>query len=412
MSVIAIIPARGGSKGVPGKNLRRVGGVPLIVRAVQSALASRLIDRVIVSTDDFAIGAAARTAGATTMVRPAELSGDTASSESALLDVLDRLDTEQFGDGDQPDIIVFLQATSPFIDPLDIDAAIERVRDREDVVFSAVETSDFLWKLGDDGATGVNHRSTVRPRRQEREPQYRETGAFYVMRAAGFRRAAFRFFGTVGIMQVDERTSIEIDTADELELANALAPLIRSAALDDDIDVDAVVTDFDGVHTDDRVSVTADGTEFVSVSRADGLGVRMLRENRIPVLILSTEVNPVVGARAAKLQVEVRQAVENKAQVLTEWAAARGIPLERIAYLGNDLNDLGALRLVGWPVAVSTAVPEVLAEARVVLAAAGGHGAVRELADRVLRARTSTEPASTEPDEGERRWLHPSVFMS
>jgi N-acylneuraminate cytidylyltransferase len=399
MSVIAIIPARGGSKGVPGKNLRRVGGIPLIVRAVQSAKASRLIDRVIVSTDDFAIGAAARTAGATTMVRAAELSGDTASSESALLDVLDRLD-------EQPDIVVFLQATSPFIDPLDLDSAIERVRDGEDVVFSAVETFDFLWKRSDAGATGINHKETVRPRRQEREPQFRETGAFYVMNAAGFRRAAFRFFGSVGIMQVDERTAIEIDTADELELANALAPLIRRSEENESIEVDAVVTDFDGVHTDDRVSLTADGTEFVSVSRADGLGVRMLRESGIPVLILSTEVNPVVGARAAKLQVEVQQAVGDKAQALAAWAAAKGIPLERIAYLGNDVNDLGALRLVGWPVAVSSAVPEVLAEARVVLDAAGGHGAVRELADRVLRARTDL---STTQDEGEHRWLYPSA---
>ncbi|CAN5182797.1 N-acylneuraminate cytidylyltransferase [soil metagenome] len=404
MSVIAIIPARGGSKGVPGKNLRRVGGIPLIVRAVASAKASRLIDQVIVSTDDFAIGAAARTAGATTMVRPAELSGDTASSESALLDVLDRLD-------EQPDIVVFLQATSPFIDPLDLDAAIERVRDGEiqggeDVVFSATETFDFLWKPGERGAIGINHKDTVRPRRQEREPQFRETGAFYVMNAAGFRRAAFRFFGTVGIMQVDERTAIEIDTADELELANALAPLIRFEALEQGMDVDAVVTDFDGVHTDDRVSMTADGTEFVSVSRADGLGVRMLRESGIPVLILSTEVNPVVGARAAKLQVEVQQAVDNKAEALAAWAAAKGIPLERIAYVGNDVNDLGALRLVGWPIAVSTAVPEVLAEARVVLDSAGGHGAVRELADTVLHGR---DVLSTEHELGERRWLYPSA---
>lgn len=409
MSVIAIIPARGGSKGVPGKNLRRVGGIPLIVRAVESAMASRLIDRVIVSTDDFAIGAAARTAGATTMVRPAELSGDTASSESALLDVLDRLDGQS--NAAHPDIVVFIQATSPFIDPLDLDAAIQRVKDGEDVVFSAVETFDFLWKIGTQGATGINHKETVRPRRQEREPQYRETGAFYVMRADGFRRAAFRFFGSVGIMQVDERTSIEIDTADELELANALAPLIRFSGTADGIDVegidvDAVVTDFDGVHTDDRVSVTADGTEFVSVSRADGLGVRLLRENGVPVLILSTEVNPVVSARAAKLQIEVQQAVENKAEALAAWAAGRGIPLERIAYLGNDINDLGALRLVGWPIAVSTAVPEVLAEARVVLAAAGGHGAVRELANRVLRTRSET---FVEPIEGEQQWLYPSV---
>ena len=378
MSVVAVIPARGGSKGVPGKNLKRVGGLSLVGRAVASALASRLIDRVIVSTDDDGIAAAAEAAGAETMSRSAVLSGDTASSESVLLDVLDRL-------SEQPDVLVFLQATSPFIDPDDLDSAIARVLEGgEDVVFSAVETYAFLWKQGDDGATGVNHDHSFRPRRQDREPHFQETGAFYVMNAAGFRAAGFRFFGTVGIAHVDPRSSIEIDTVDELEMANAIAPTLTKFRGDYAIDVDAVVTDFDGVHTDDRVIVSSDGTESVSAHRGDGMGVRMLRERGIPVLILSTEVNPVVTARANKLQVDVLQGIRDKTIALTEWARARGIPLNRIAYLGNDVNDLGALGIVGWPIAVASAVPDVLGAARIILTANGGNGAVRELADRVL----------------------------
>jgi len=392
VSVVAVIPARGGSKGVPGKNLKRVGGVSLVARAVASALASRLIDRVIVSTDDAGIAAAAEAAGAETMSRSVVLSGDTASSESVLLDVLDRLDrvdevNEQPSEqsSEQPDVLVFLQATSPFIDPDDLDSAIARVLEGgEDVVFSAVETYAFLWKQGDDGATGVNHDHSFRPRRQDREPHFQETGAFYVMNAPGFRAAEFRFFGTVGIAHVDPRSSIEIDTVDELEMANAIAPTLTKFRGDYAIDVDAVVTDFDGVHTDDRVIVSSDGTESVSAHRGDGMGVRMLRERGIPVLILSTEVNPVVTARANKLQVEVLQGIRDKTIALTEWARALGIPLNRIAYLGNDVNDLGALGIVGWPIAVASAVPQVLGAARIILTANGGDGAVRELADRVL----------------------------
>ena len=392
MSVVAVIPARGGSKGVPGKNLKRVGGVSLVARAVASALASRLIDRVIVSTDDAGIAAAAEAAGAETMSRSVVLSGDTASSESVLLDVLDRLDrvdevNEQPSEqsSEQPDVLVFLQATSPFIDPDDLDSAIARVLEGgEDVVFSAVETYAFLWKQGDDGATGVNHDHSFRPRRQDREPHFQETGAFYVMNAPGFRAAEFRFFGTVGIAHVDPRSSIEIDTVDELEMANAIAPTLTKFRGDYAIDVDAVVTDFDGVHTDDRVIVSSDGTESVSAHRGDGMGVRMLRQRGIPVLILSTEVNPVVTARANKLQVEVLQGIRDKTIALTEWARALGIPLNRIAYLGNDVNDLGALGIVGWPIAVASAVPQVLGAARIILTANGGDGAVRELADRVL----------------------------
>lgn len=383
MSVIAVIPARGGSKSVPGKNLRRVGGIPLVARAVAAALASRSIDRVIVSTDDEAIAATARVAGAETMAREPALSGDEASSESVLLDVLDRLEVLD----EHPTTIVFMQATSPFIDPLHLDEAIGRVRDgAEDVVFSAVETFAFLWKHGAGGMTGANHDRTIRPRRQDREPHFRETGAFYVMDAAGFRAAGFRFFGSVGIVTVDERAAIEIDTVAELELADLLAPLFDTSEMHG-IDVDAVVTDFDGVHTDDRVIVSSDGAEQVTASRADGMGVRMLRERGIPVMILSTETNPVVAARGRKLRVEVLQGVDDKGAALSAWAATSGIALNRIAYLGNDVNDLGALKIVGWPVAVANAVPQVVAAARVVLQSSGGHGAVRELAERVLASR-------------------------
>lgn len=398
MSVVAIVPARGGSKGVPGKNLRRVGGIPLIARAVASARASPLIDRVIVSTDDPAIAAVAHSAGAETVDRPESLAGDTASSESALLHTLDTLDEE-------PDIVVFLQVTSPFIDPADLDEAIERVRSgAEDVVFSAAETFAFLWRLSDDGAEGVNHDASTRPRRQDREPHYRETGAFYVMRAAGFRAAGHRFFGRVGVTVVDDRTSIEIDTAAELELANAIAPLLDAELHGRIVDVDAVVTDFDGVHTDDRLLVGVDGAEYVTASRSDGLGVRMLREAGFPVLILSTEENPVVSARAAKLRVDVLQGVQDKAAALSSWAADRDIRLDRIAYLGNDVNDIACMELVGWPVAVPGSASEVVAAARIVLETPGGYGAVRELADLVLRSN-----GSRRANELEEPWLYPSV---
>lgn len=402
MSVVAIIPARGGSKGVPGKNLRPVGGRPLVVRAVDAARAAAGIDRVVVSTDDDAIAAAARDAGAEVVVRPADLSGDTASSESALLHALDALDPA----GDRIDVVVFIQATSPFIDPRDLDAAVARVASgSDDVVLSVVETYAFLWRETAEGAVGVNHDHSFRPRRQDREPHYQETGAFYVMRAAGFREARYRFFGRVGVVQVDERRAIEIDDEEQLRISDALAPLIDVAGGvstgstggarggEAVIDVDVVVTDFDGVHTDDLVSVGQDGSERVTVSRSDGMGVERLRLAGVPLLILSKETNPVVAARAAKLHVEVVQAVDDKAAAIRDWMTRNGHDPARVCYLGNDVNDLPAMALVGWPAAVADAHPEVLSAARVVMRARGGRGAVRELADRVIRSRTSKEEA-------------------
>jgi len=216
----AVIPARGGSRGVPGKNVAPVGGVPLVARAITSALGAALIDTVYVSTDDTHIADAARAAGARVIARAGELADDTASSESALLHALDAMPSE-------PEILVFIQATSPFIDPADLDAAIELVHSgAADSVFSAAPSHVFLWREGADGAEGVNHDASQRLRRQDSEPQYRETGAFYVMRTAGFRAAGFRFFGRVGFVPVAELGAIEIDSPDDLRLARALADIL------------------------------------------------------------------------------------------------------------------------------------------------------------------------------------------
>jgi len=421
--VVAIVPARGGSKGLPGKNLAPVAGVPLITRTIRAAVGASRIDAVFVSTDDDRIADAAHAEGAGVIRRPVELAGDTATSESALLHALDEI---AVGAGNLPGVTVFLQATSPFVDSADLDEAVRRVVEGEDdVVFSVVPSHAFLWRESPDGAEGVNHEASVRPRRQEREPEFRETGAFYVMRTDGLREAEHRFFGRVGMLRVPDAHAIEIDDPGDLALARVIA---RGGLGDDDpvgtgpvvgppqparhgresahdgrdgvrrvlrrrLDVDAVVTDFDGVHTDDTAWVDAEGRELVRVSRSDGHGVAKLREAGIPVLILSAETNPVVAARAAKLQVEVRHGVADKGVVLAEWAAARGISLDRIAYLGNDEGDLPALALVGWPVAVADAVPSVRSIARVVLDRRGGTGAVRELAELVVGARTIPESA-------------------
>jgi N-acylneuraminate cytidylyltransferase len=321
--------------------------------------------------------------------RPEALYGDTASSEAALLHTLDALDALDAA----PEILVFIQATSPFIDPADLDAAIARVDAGEcDVVFSARPTHAFLWRDGAGGAEGVNHDASKRLRRQDSEPQFQETGAFYVMRAEGFRAAGFRFFGRVGIAAVAELTSMEIDSFDDLVLARSVAAVAQSGI---PLDVDAVVTDFDGVHTDDRVHVGADGSEFITASRSDGLGVELMRKAGLALLIISKETDPIVGVRAKKLQVEARQAVEDKATVLSIWASERDIDLDRIAYVGNDLGDLGCFELVGWPIAVADAHPRVRAAARLVLSSKGGHGAVREVADRVL-ANIAPDRASQE----------------
>jgi len=379
MTTAAIIPARGGSKQVPRKNVQRVGGVPLVARAVHAALAADGIDIVAVSTDDAEIAAIGEAAGARIIRRPAEISGDTATSESAILHALDELAAS----GVEVDVVAFLQATSPFISSDALSGAVAQVRSGvADSVFSAFETYGFLWRRDAAGrAVAINHDAAHRPRRQDREPHYLETGAFYVFSAAGFRESRHRFFGRTAIAEVPEWTAIEIDDEQQLRIARSLAALHTAAH---PIPVKAVVTDFDGVHTDDTATIDADGGERVQVSREDGMGVALLRRAGVPMLILSTEVNPVVRARADKLQVPVLHGIDDKAAALRTWAAESRIDLADVAYLGNDVNDLPAMRIVGWPVAVADAHPLVIEEARAVLSREGGKGAVRELVERVL----------------------------
>lgn len=386
---VAVIPARGGSQGVPLKNLQPVVGVPIVARAVAACLESGAIDTVVVSTDHAGIAEVATRAGAVVVDRPVEISGHTATSESAVMHVLDTLAAS----GDEYEITLLVQCTSPFIDAQDLATAVETVRGGDaDVVFSVVRNHTFLWTPDGTGAvSGINHDMRERQRRQDRPVEYRETGAFYVMRTEGLRASSHRFFGVVKPQVVADWQAVEIDEPADLEVVRAIA-----RARDDQpvagLDVDAVVTDFDGVHTDDAAYVDQDGRETVRVDRGDGMGVSRVVKAGVPFLILSTERNPVVAARARKLKVECLQGIDDKAEALRAWMSAHDLDPARVVYLGNDINDLGCLALVGWPVAVADAKPEVLQAARITLTRPGGHGAVRELSDLVLAGRPTAVP--------------------
>jgi YrbI family 3-deoxy-D-manno-octulosonate 8-phosphate phosphatase len=146
------------------------------------------------------------------------------------------------------------------------------------------------------------------------------------------------------------------------------------------------VFDFDGVFTDNRVWVNAQGDEILAFSRSDGLGLRRLEEVGVRPLIVSMEQNPIVGARAQKLRAECLQGVDDKLPVVREHAERLGVSLEDTAYVGNDINDADCLRAVGVPVVPADAWPEVKPLARWVLSRPGGAGCVREFCDAIWEA--------------------------
>ncbi len=159
-----------------------------------------------------------------------------------------------------------------------------------------------------------------------------------------------------------------------------------------------VVFDFDGVMTDNTVLVMQDGAEGVLCNRSDGLGIGMMKDAGIPMMVLSKEQNPVVAARCRKLKLDCLQGIDDKIGELTRIAAERSLTLDRVAYVGNDLNDVPCMAAVGLPIAVADAWPVAKRAARFITTRRGGHGAVREVCDWFLEARAKAGPdAETRP---------------
>lgn len=395
--VIAIVPARGGSKSLPRKNVKALRGVPLLAYSIEAGLAARLVDRVIVSTDDEEIAATAQHFGAEVpFLRPADLALDDTPDLPVFQHALDCLEAED----DLPEIVVQLRPTSPLRPPGCVDAAIELLcgdpaADSVRAVARASQNPFKMWQLQPDGAlwplvAGPGIEPYNQPR-QALPAAYWQTGHVDAMRTATIRNQASMSGASIKALVVDAAYSCDIDTdADwrrtEITLARFDRPLVLPRTLRSRLPdhIRLVVLDFDGVLTDNRVWVAGDGDEWVACSRSDGIGLERLRRLGIDLLVLSTEPHPVVAARCRKLGVTCHQGVDDKARCLRELLARRGVDAADVVYVGNDVNDLECLRLVGCGVAVADAHPDVLIEADLVLTQRGGHGAVRELCDRIV----------------------------
>ncbi len=387
MSNLCIIPARGGSKGIPHKNVRLLAGKPLIAHTIEQAHQSAHIDRIVVSTDDAKIAAVAQTYNAEIIWRPAEISGDFASSEDALLHTLDYLaHSEQY----VPMLTIFLQCTSPLTLAEDIDGTVEALLHTEaDSALAVTPFHYFLWEHceANGEAIGINHDKQIRLLRQQREPQYLETGAVYVMRTDGFRQAKQRFFCKTAMYVMPNERCHEIDEPVDLEVAEVLMRKQQTkqsiAMLPDQIA--ALVLDFDGVFTDNKVILSQNGLEAVICDRSDGWGLAQLRKLNLPMLVLSSEENPVVQTRCSKLGIPCQHGVTDKLPVLTNWLSEHRIELSKAVYVGNDVNDIDCLQSVGCGVVVQDADPMAKEAARIVLSQRGGRGAIRELVNMILQ---------------------------
>lgn len=219
--VTAIIPARGGSQGIPMKNLEKIEGTSLLGRAIQACLAVEAIRAVLVSTDSNQIASEARRYGAKVVARPAELATGLSKSEDALLHAIEAR-------GVKSDIIAFVECTIPFINPTDLEAAIELVRSGEfDSAFSIAESDELFWAGTPEALEPVFHNPKLQTVRQERANLYKETGAFYCFRRELFLAEKNRFVGRLVGVVVARETAIEIDYPSDLVIARALSGFIH-----------------------------------------------------------------------------------------------------------------------------------------------------------------------------------------
>lgn len=434
--VLALIPARGGSKSIPRKNIKPLGSYPLIAYSIAAGLQAACRPRVIVSTDDEEIAAVAREYGAEVpFLRPAELAQDATLDLPVFQHALRWLEENE---GDRPEIVIQLRPTSPFRPEGMVDEAVRILRDHPDAtsvrgIVPSGQNPYKMWRLGEAGPMHALLESDIaeaynRPR-QELPPTYWQTGHIDAIRSEVILRGSMSG-EAVYPLRIDPKYTVDLDTALDWERAEwrlrdpemgivqpletgsgyrvpGAGPVSSEAAElvvpDNPLrtshvarplphPVELIIFDFDGVMTDNTAYVDQDGIESVRVSRGDGMGIDLLRAAGVDMFVLSTEPNPVVAARCRKLGLDYMHGVGKKGEALPKILKERGVDPANTIYLGNDVNDLPCFPLVGCAVVVADAHPDVIGEADIVLSKPGGHGAVRELADRVLgqQGRTHT----------------------
>jgi N-acylneuraminate cytidylyltransferase len=404
IEILALIPARGGSKGIPRKNIRSFAGYPLIAWSIAAAKQAARVTRIIVSTDDEEIAAVAREYGAETpFLRPAEFAQDQSTDLPVFEHAIQWLEEHE---GYQPTIVIQLRPTSP-IRPKDcVDSAVNILLEHADAdcvrgVVPAGQNPHKMWHLsGEDQPMKplLEVEGIAEPYNAPRQilpPVYWQTGHIDAIRVATIKQKKSLTGDVIYPLVIDPRYTVDIDNLSDWAKYEALADSGLEMVTPGTISIvkrsmpekiDLILCDFDGVITDNRVWTDQDGRETVAAYRSDSIRVQELRAIGIEVMILSSEQNRVVEARAKKMGVEALHGVgvHDKGRVMRDVLEQKNIQAANVIYIGNDLNDLPCFEVAGWSVAVADAYPEVIRAADHVLSRTGGHGALRELIDLIL----------------------------
>jgi N-acylneuraminate cytidylyltransferase len=393
---VAFIPVRGDSKSITLKNIKSINGRPLVYWSVKAACESKSIDRVYVATDSDKIKKTVESfklemdgelfSKLVVINRSAESASDTATTEFAMLEFAGKYDFDN---------IVLIQATSPLLLSEDLDRGFEAFdSEGTDSVLSVVPQKRFHWSKDKNGfAYPMNYDVYHRPRRQDFNGYYVENGAFYITSKEDLIKSQNRVSGSITAVDMSEDTFFEIDEPSDWVIIETLMKKNGIMAPADNIpEIKLLLTDCDGCLTDAGMYYSEHGDELKKFNTRDGMGFAILRDRGIFTGIITSENVSLNRRRAEKLKLDILEVgCKNKVETVKLICQERGIALENIAYIGDDINDLDVIRAVGYGCAPADAMPIIRAAAKYVTKAKGGEGVIREVVEKILKLDSNNE---------------------
>ena len=378
MSVIAFIPARGGSKSIPEKNIKSFCGKPLIFWNLQE-LQNSNADNIVVATDSEKIKNIVNSfnfSKVSVYDRSNENSQDISSTESVMLEYIN---SKSLSD---TDTFMLVQATSPFTQKNHFNEALE-LFEKHDAVLSCCESKRFYWRDG----KSLNYDIYNRPRRQDFEGTLIENGAFYISSVADIKKTKNRISGDIATYKMPEFTYTEIDEPEDWIVAESLMKkFILKDKTPDFSKIKIFLSDVDGVLTDAGMYYTENGDEFKKFCTYDGMGFQLLQKTGVKVGILTTEDKELNRRRAKKLGLDFDfHGAKDKLQIVKDLCEKENVSLDEIAYIGDDVNCFELLSNAGVSACPMNAVSKIKSIPNIIqLQKNGGDGVVREFVELIL----------------------------
>lgn len=386
---VAFIPVRGGSKSIPLKNIKVICGKPLVYWAVRAACRCKYIDKVYIATDSDRIKEVVESfkdgyeadlfSKAEVIGRSTESASDLASTEFAMLEFADKFDFDN---------IVLVQATSPLLGSADLDKGFEIFREEgTDSILSVVRQSRFHWENDENGfAYPINYDVFHRPRRQEFNGCLVENGAFYITSKERLLKSKNRVSGNIKAVEMNEDTFFEIDEPSDWVIIEALMKRNGISELSELPEIKMLLTDCDGCLTDGGMYYSEQGDELKKFNTRDGMGFALLMKRGIITGVVTSESVELNRRRVKKLNLdELIMGCKDKVAAVRELCKKYGIELENVAYIGDDINDLELIKLVGYGCCPADAMPQIKRVAKYVTKVGGGKGVVREIAEILIK---------------------------